>query len=205
MEKKQSSMPSPGQPYRSRHGERGAILFVALILLMVLTMLGFTALRTATMQERMSGTLRDRGIAFQAAESALRAAEKYLGANSTFSAATFNGTTCTAGVFKLDANGVPYLLSQDKSLSSGIKWDGSNPDFWNEWPWAKEDCYSVENVSYVSTDDYGKPGRPTEKPRYVIEEITKDGLGRAVYRVTALGYGSSKNAVVILQATYTQN
>ena len=112
--------------------EQGSILFVALILLIILTLLAFTALRTATMQERMAGNARDRAIAFQAAEAALRGAEKYLASNPSPAAATFSGTTCSAkGVYKL-VNGVPFFASTGSSFSgTSTKWDGSSQDFVN--------------------------------------------------------------------------
>lgn len=184
--------------------ERGAILFIGLILLIVLSFLGFTALRASTMQERMSGNLRDREIAFQAAESALRAAEVYLAKTPTLPAATtFDGSTCGAkGVYKM-TSGVPYFVN----AKSG---DGGNPDFWNQYPWEdtqKKCSYSgsTDYVTYVSDSDLGKPGKPVKQPRYVIEEIPANGTGLPSYRVTAKGWGSSDNAVVILQATYVSN
>lgn len=59
--------------------QSGAILFISLILLVILTVLGVVGLRMSVMQERMGGNQRDREIAFEAAESALRAAEKAIG------------------------------------------------------------------------------------------------------------------------------
>lgn len=54
------------------HPERGAVLIVALLFLVMLTLLGVTAMTSTTMEERMAGNSRDAGIAFQAAEAALR-------------------------------------------------------------------------------------------------------------------------------------
>lgn len=192
-----------------RSQEKGTILFVGLIFLVVLSLLGLTALRTATMQERMAGSMRDRGIAFQAAESGLRAAEKYLAATSSLpSATTFSATACGAkGVYKLSGS-TPYFISKASAFSSGTKWDGANPEFWNEYPWEKDNCSyngSGDYINYVADTDLGKPGKPVKLPRYVIEEIPSNGTGLSSYRVTSKGWGSSENAVVILQATYTSN
>lgn len=57
------------------NNERGAALIVALVILVALTLVGVTSMQTTTLQERMSGNVRDRNVAFQAAESALRNAE----------------------------------------------------------------------------------------------------------------------------------
>lgn len=161
------------------------------------------------MQERMSGNLRDRSIAFQAAESALRGAEKYLSVTTTPPSATFSGTACSAkGAYKL-VSGVPYFAAQASSFSgTGTKWDGESIDFWNEYPWETANCSFggiSDHVTYVAASDLGKPGKPVKSPRYVIEELPANGSGLTSYRVTAKGWGNSDNAVVILQATYASN
>ena len=50
---------------------RGFSLLVVLVLLIVMSVLGIAVLRSSAMQERMSGNLRDRSLAMQAAEAAL--------------------------------------------------------------------------------------------------------------------------------------
>jgi len=52
--------------------QTGAALIVSLVLLLIMTVLGVTAMRTTTLQERMAGNLRDNNLAFQDAEAALR-------------------------------------------------------------------------------------------------------------------------------------
>lgn len=60
---------------RFKVGQAGSALVVALIMLLLLTMLGVQGMRTNVMQERMAGNVRDRNLAFQAAEAALRVGE----------------------------------------------------------------------------------------------------------------------------------
>lgn len=63
----------------SRTGrQRGVALIVALILLLTMTLIGLTAMNTTTQEERMASNFRDRNLAFQAAEAALREAEDIL-------------------------------------------------------------------------------------------------------------------------------
>ena len=52
--------------------QHGISLLVVLILLLVTSVLGIVVLRSTAMQERMSANMRDRSIAFQATEAALR-------------------------------------------------------------------------------------------------------------------------------------
>lgn len=59
-----------------RHeSERGAVLLVSLVMLLLLTLIGLAGMRMVQLEERMAGNLRDRQMAFQAAEAALRAGE----------------------------------------------------------------------------------------------------------------------------------
>ncbi|MBR9830275.1 MAG: hypothetical protein GYB41_16845 [Oceanospirillales bacterium] len=64
-------------PYAVRHQD-GATLLVAMIMLVLITIVGFSAMQTATVQERMTGNLRDKEVSFQAAEAALREQEAML-------------------------------------------------------------------------------------------------------------------------------
>lgn len=58
--------------------ERGAVLVISLVMLVLVTLLGITAMQNSTMQERLAGNLWDRNKAFQAAEAGLRIGEGWL-------------------------------------------------------------------------------------------------------------------------------
>lgn len=61
------------------HGrQRGMALLIGLVMLVVLSLLALGSIRTATLEERMTGNSEDRDIAFQIAEAALREAEEAL-------------------------------------------------------------------------------------------------------------------------------
>lgn len=66
---------------RRPSAEAGVALPVTLILLTIITVLAFAGFNDATLQERMAGNVRDREVAFQAAEAALRAGEQWLQLN----------------------------------------------------------------------------------------------------------------------------
>lgn len=74
--------------------ERGAALIVALILLAVMTILGLAVLRSTLLDERMSGGLFDRGMAFQSAEAGLREGENRVAGGG----AVFPNAGCAAGL-----------------------------------------------------------------------------------------------------------
>ena len=62
----------PAGHHRAPRRQQGAILFVSLIILLLLTILGVTSMSSVTMEERMAGNMRDGDLAVQAAEAALR-------------------------------------------------------------------------------------------------------------------------------------
>lgn len=72
--------------FRSRHlprgRQRGTILVISLLLLLVMTVLALSASQTTRMQERMAGNARDLDLAFQSGEAGLRDAEARLQAAS---------------------------------------------------------------------------------------------------------------------------
>ena len=55
--------------------QRGAALVVVLILLVVMILIGLASLRGTLMEERMTSNMKDRSLAFQSAEAALRQGE----------------------------------------------------------------------------------------------------------------------------------
>ncbi len=58
--------------------QRGAVLFVALVFLVLITLLGLTAASTSILQERMTGGMRNSQLGLMGSESAARGAESWL-------------------------------------------------------------------------------------------------------------------------------
>ncbi|MEQ1439526.1 PilX N-terminal domain-containing pilus assembly protein [Fontimonas sp. SYSU GA230001] len=63
---------------RGSHRQRGVVLVVGLVLLLVLTLIGVGAMRSAVLEERMTNNTQDLQIAFQFAEAGLREGEALL-------------------------------------------------------------------------------------------------------------------------------
>lgn len=167
--------------------QRGATLIVALILLLILTLVGVAGMQDTTLQEKMVGNMRDRNLAFQAAEAGLRGGEKYL------QAATLPAFANTGGL--LNKNYVIPVVNTP--LTPG------DPAFWDAYPWAGNSRAYSTTFSEL-----------TAAPRYVVEEVPtvmapvgesmKFGILKEIksYRVTARASGGTTDAVVILQSTY---
>jgi len=74
--------------------QHGATLVISLIFLVLLTLIGVTAMQSTILQERMAGNSKERNIAFQAGEIGLRDAEVYLVGKSVWDFTT----ACTSGM-----------------------------------------------------------------------------------------------------------
>ena len=165
--------------------QRGVILILSLVILMVLSLLGVSSMRTSSLQERMSGNARDYQIAFEAAEIALRAGEDYLKSislNTDFSAAGNNGRFLARTLSDSDAWRTESNWTSGKTTSVTLADTGKDPE------------YMVEIVD----SEYG-----------VIEQLENQDEGGgtgtieiALYRITARGYGKNKNTRVMLQTDF---
>lgn len=166
--------------------QRGAVLIVALVLLLVLTVLGTAGIQDTTMEERMAGNFRDHSAALQAAETALRVGELALGTSTSFSGLTFTAAG-TSGLYRIDLS----THSVDPESAS---------------TWATVPATVLDKANTLHSAD----------PQYYIEELPKTQLVTSdqvmgfqntgeqlqFYRVTGKGYGVSPNSEVILQSTY---
>src|ERR1700730_3370785 len=100
-------MRSHPQPLSNPSKQTGVVLFVALILLLILSLLGVTAARMQTVEERMARNDDNRQLGAQAAEAALRSAE-----NGLLTGLYTNFAGNTAGLYDpLLANGSPVVPS----------------------------------------------------------------------------------------------
>lgn len=79
MTRKSFRLPRSGRP-SPRHSD-GMILATLLIFLAILTLLAVTSLQSTILQEKLSSNVRDRSVAFQAAEAAIRAGEIFIEQN----------------------------------------------------------------------------------------------------------------------------
>lgn len=95
---------------RSRSRQGGAALVVGLVLLVVMTLLGISAMRDTTLEEKMAGNLRDSNLAFQAAETALRYCENIVEQDYALQVSLFSGLGANPPVVNNPPR--PILLDQ---------------------------------------------------------------------------------------------
>ncbi len=77
--------------------ERGAVLIVALIFMLILSFIGVSSMQGTSMQEKMSGNLRDRYSAFNAAEAALLEGERQ--ASTSYFDGSLDADTSKSGTY----------------------------------------------------------------------------------------------------------
>jgi type IV pilus assembly protein PilX len=204
--------------------QKGFVLVTALMFLVVVTILGISIMGTNTLNERMTGYFIDRQMALQAAEAALRDAERDIlysgrisGTTGFSSGCATDPTSITNGLClpevsttttippAADNGGKPiWVALEDREADNG-GWlrgvDGVGP--------------SVQFGKYTDDPSTILPTSLAALPRYFIEVFTmKETAGGSlkvgfapqqsiiIYRVTAVGFGRQNTTRVVLQALY---
>lgn len=178
--------------------QKGVALIMALIFLLLLTILGVSALGTTSLEEKMAANTKERNTAFQAAESALIVAEAWVIAQ------------INKPVFPNNTNGL-YLPNSCATDSTKHVWDC--PDL----SWSS----TSDLVVYPSTPTETVSGGLTKvgsQPKYIIEDLGEmpetggsvvmptayKGKGNTVLRITARGTGSADAAQAMVQSVYSR-
>jgi type IV pilus assembly protein PilX len=188
-----------------KHRQQGAVLIVALIFLVILTMLGVTAMTGTTMEHRMAGNSKDLGVALQAAETALRDARRDI-----------NGLTLNGGTGRNPA----MHISQ---FGDGT---GTNNGSCNATGLCRPQAYTAAvNAVMPTAPAVSMTGAPSvayrtytgaqliqgvaQQPTYIIEIFCLPQFGQSIgssqckfYRITARGYGGNPNSQVTLQELF---
>ena len=166
--------------------QRGIALVISMIMLLMMTLLGVSAMKTSQMEEKMAGNSRDVTIAFQAAETGLRDGEVWLANQTSEPEATSTG-----------ANRVWTFNSPDPNAGNAVNW-------WQErnqaWWLNSAEAYgtAIENVKTV-------PHSVIEFKDFIPDDLGVGSggasTGRTYYQVTARGTGGSDQARILVQST----
>ncbi|RZL14979.1 MAG: hypothetical protein EOO89_15280 [Pedobacter sp.] len=171
--------------------QRGVVLIIGLIMLLLLTVIGMAAVRGTSMQEQMAGNMRDHNLAFQSAEAALRAGEEVLNG---VSLPSFSGTV--TGYYTDLNQASPYHPRPNT-------WTAAN---WNAWSVQ----LAANTISQIAVN---------QQPRYVIERLSVPASsfnqGSCIdfeckakvpdpiyYRITSRGIGGTTDSEVMVQSTF---
>lgn len=194
---------------------RGFVLITSLIFLVIVTLLGVSAINSSTLQEKMALNARERVLALQVANAALRQGERLL-QQSEFNTyqphnepidvkfGTESGTKTVT--LKILDDTQDTTDGATKFLDSDI-WDSSN---------TKDGEAEGDTVSSpMSYTPYSDADDPTASAEYYIAEydfrgrdLSPDtaavGDGAVIYRITARGEGKDPSAVVVTQSRYAK-
>ncbi len=170
--------------------QHGVVLVIGLIMLTVMMLLAVLSMQSSGVQELMSNNTKDKVIAFEAAESAIRAAEDYLDAQGVLNISAFDND---------ESDGLLANLYDEAWGEASIDWLGTNSG-----------AVEVD----VMGDIISKPGYVIQHIGTVIPDLDKQlnvdnsyasGQTNSViemFKITARGTGGSDNTVVVLEAMY---
>lgn len=207
--------------YRSLHAQRGAVMVVALIFLLLLTILAISASGRSLLQERMVGGLRNAQQAEISAETALRGAEwsLWISTSNLVSAPLLCGSGVLAGNC--------YLYDPKNTAVYGST--GIVTKFRTSPTWvasgAKAYLGPGDSVNYTTPTAGYETAKLSNNPVYLIEDmgvelppgvsgglhesgVTGSGGGgagttsRHVYRITARATGGDQNTMRVLESTF---
>ena len=175
----------PSRQPSLRRDQQGVVLLVALILLIVMTLLGLTAMRSSSLEERMAAHSYDRSLSFQAAEAALRVGESVAEAHAAAAPFVAPATGCSNGICSTPV------------ASDTPRWEDSSFTGWQT----------------VTSTDKVKSGAIEISPSYIVEYLgntfpcrpedpTSGTSDCKRYRVTAKADPGDGRAMVILQSVY---
>jgi type IV pilus assembly protein PilX len=176
--------------------QQGVALITSLIFLVMLTIIGVTAARMSSMEERMAGNMRDRDIALRAAEMGLRDAERDV--MNAVPAYARNISGCSGFVANCGASTVT-------DVDDGRCYNG--PSGYGTPIWQAADWMGTPTGTQPRTVPYGRFTHATAiagvsaQPRYLIECLPKtDGT---YYRIIVRAQGAKPGTAVMLEEIVT--
>jgi len=113
--------------FSSQANQRGAALVMALAVLVLLTILGISAMKSSTLEYRMATSIQDKSTAFQAAESALSESMASVTLNPN-QASTYNYTGKTGVSAQVTTS---YTGSSDSNSTRSEKPDGTGTKWYH--------------------------------------------------------------------------
>ncbi|SFS19188.1 type IV pilus assembly protein PilX [Dyella sp. OK004] len=202
--------------HRSRQ-QRGVVLVVALIFLLLLTILAISASGHSLLQERMAGGLRNAQQAELAAETALRGAEWRLwkaGSDGSVNCGTTVITDCyvhdpsspitTVVAFRTKTGWVTDGATEYKGNSGDYDYTTLSSSTLKASE--REVAVLAKNPLYI-IEDLGPELPPGTGPSHESGVTSSTGTGpsntgRHVYRITARATGGNENTVRMVESTF---
>jgi type IV pilus assembly protein PilX len=194
--------------------QRGAVLFIALIFLLLLTMLGITASGTSILQERMTGSVRNRQLGLMGAESGLRAGEAKIWNLAYNAAAAAPLPPC----IETSGGDCRYMLTKGRINATAQTFRTSRT-----WLDAGSDGALAHPSGLDALSGGDKTATLASKPRFLVEDLGPDvppGAGRRggsnqqerngvdagsheFFRITARSQGGSDAVLRVAESVFS--
>lgn len=204
-------------PSKTRSGgqarrQSGAVMFLAMIFLVLLTVLALTASSTSIMQERMTGGMRNQQLGIMGAESSLRGAEDFLW-NISFNA----GQPLPPCIDTSDGSDCVYKPTPDGRVHPTVQAFRTT----GEWLDPTTDGARAYPRQLTGLSGQAESASLAGQPRFIIEYLGIGGLpfrqggakdaqgaqGRAgehvLYRITARSQGGTDAVVRVAESYYS--
>ncbi|WP_210558638.1 MULTISPECIES: PilX N-terminal domain-containing pilus assembly protein [unclassified Pseudomonas] len=120
--------------FDQRQNQRGMVLLVSLVFLLLLTLIGLSSMQSANLQEKMAGSVSLRNQAFQTAEAALRIGESAVQLDSYSLAVCASATQCAPPAES------SVVSAAGLNSTSGVTWVAAGNGF-----------YGVQNIGTTLT------------------------------------------------------
>ncbi len=166
-----------------RKSQAGAVLAVSLVFLVILTLVGVSAMQNTLLEEKMAGNVKDRNLAFQNAESAVREAELFI--EGVVSLGNFNGS-----------GGLYGLTDAEPDYGAAATWNtsGNHVQSPNDFGAYASPRYFIKQHTIVSGADAA---------------LNLSGYGDnkgsgdiTIFNITARGTGGGQDTAEVILRTY---
>lgn len=166
--------------------QRGMVLIVGLIMVLLMSIIALAAIRGSGFQESMAGNMRDRNLAFQAAEAGIRDGEAVLN---------------LPVLPPFDGSEAGYYLAENRP---GSRTTG----YWDSYSWNTGSAVATVTIPNTAA----APRFVIEEVSFTVMAGAEGGAidfesmlkteDAVLYRVTGLGFGGTPESTVILQSTF---
>lgn len=164
--------------------QRGVVLVVSLLMLLVLTLIGLAATRSTTVEQRLTSNQRDTAVAVQGAEAALRDGESLLN-----SAGLPDFTLNTAGAFSASTMTVDWTsIDWSDTSTDTVAYEGGIGGT------AQQPLYKPRYFIVLTNQTTAAPGSSlsTDAPEPI----------QTIYYIYARSVSMTGNSAVVLESVY---
>jgi len=210
---------------RTSARQRGMVLVVSMLLLVVVTLLAVAMFRSMGVGAKIAGNVREKQRALHAAESAEQYAVNWLSSNAA------NGTlpqptVCNTGIVNVNLGANQILICSNIPYSPQAAGPANNytPTTPNTFipsivPWTLVGTTTVVGFQFTPTGmtagscANGTSATPVNSsgvaggtyacpPMFFISQVGTSGSNSTIYQIDSMGYGATAGSVAVIESTY---